>query len=352
MEVHNVTPSCLTQLLDSQAQKILLLDCRSFVAFNAERIEGAVHIFFPSILKRRLAVSGSLMLEQLLKPEIRKRLRNGEYKHLVLYDNEGLIKENSDVSIITQGLKRNSYNFKCVLILKGGFHTFKAKYPRHCVKQRTGGDSVSVDTTTKLVTQTFISTTTNESKTNPTQLMPHLYIGDETHSNNVNLLRKLDITAILNVSNVTCPDHISRMFEYKCIPIRDNVSENISTWFSEALQFIESVRLREGKVLVHCKAGISRSATICIAYLMSYKSLTLDQAFDYVRARREVISPNMNFMQQLFEFERKLLVSRMRSFVYPSVSELSPLTCAQTTEKSPGIGTNCFNFSMCAVSQI
>ena len=61
-----------------------------------------------------------------------------------------------------------------------------------------------------------------------------------------------------------------------------------------------------GKVLVHCRGGISRSATVCLAYLMYSRALRLDDAFDYVRARRHVISPNANFMMQLAQFEAEL----------------------------------------------
>lgn len=99
----------------------------------------------------------------------------------------------------------------------------------------------------------------------------------------------------------------------------------------------DSVRRCGGKILVHCKAGISRSATICIAYLMVHKSLTLDQAFDHVRSRREIISPNMSFMQQLFEFERMLLMTNMRSICMTSSQAVAPISCAQTAELSPSV---------------
>jgi len=59
-------------------------------------------------------------------------------------------------------------------------------------------------------------------------------------------------------------------------------------------------------VLIHCRAGISRSATVCIAYLMYAGRLSLDQAHDYLKLRRPLISPNLNFMRQLAEFETSL----------------------------------------------
>ncbi|KAL6087373.1 hypothetical protein STEG23_016674 [Scotinomys teguina] len=77
----------------------------------------------------------------------------------------------------------------------------------------------------------------------------------------------------------------------------------ISAWFQEAIGFIDSVKNSGGRVLVHCQAGISRSATICLAYLIQSRRVRLDEAFDFVKQRRGVISPNFSFMGQLLQFE-------------------------------------------------
>lgn len=66
------------------------------------------------------------------------------------------------------------------------------------------------------------------------------------------------------------------------------------------------MRKEGGKVLVHCHAGISRSATVCIAYIMWYKNWTMEKAYDYLKSKRSLIAPNLNFMRQLIEFENQL----------------------------------------------
>lgn len=56
-------------------------------------------------------------------------------------------------------------------------------------------------------------------------------------------------------------------------------------------------------------AGISRSVTLTIAYLMSNFSLSMQNAYQFVKDKRPAISPNLNFMGQLVEFERELELS-------------------------------------------
>ena len=61
-----------------------------------------------------------------------------------------------------------------------------------------------------------------------------------------------------------------------------------------------------GKILIYCRAGQSRSATLCIAYFMKYHDMSYEEAFQYVKYRRPIIHPNMGFVSQLREYERKL----------------------------------------------
>ena len=59
-------------------------------------------------------------------------------------------------------------------------------------------------------------------------------------------------------------------------------------------------------MLVHCKAGISRSATVCIAYIMWFKHWTMEVAYQFLKSKRALIAPNLNFMRQLLEFQHEL----------------------------------------------
>ena len=77
-------------------------------------------------------------------------------------------------------------------------------------------------------------------------------------------------------------------------------NENSSDCFSD------EARNASCNVLIHCQAGVSRSATIVVAYLMHHKKMSMDDAYRLVKAKRSVISPNFNFMGQLMEYEQAL----------------------------------------------
>ena len=61
-----------------------------------------------------------------------------------------------------------------------------------------------------------------------------------------------------------------------------------------------------GTVLVHCFAGVSRSSTCVIAYLMQEKKKTFFEAFTFVRSKRQIAFPNIGFQKQLAELELTL----------------------------------------------
>ena len=69
---------------------------------------------------------------------------------------------------------------------------------------------------------------------------------------------------------------------------------------------LDTVRRENGRVLIHCQAGVSRSATITIAYLMYHTTLSMHEAFRFVKSRRAIVSPNFNFMGQLYALEQAM----------------------------------------------
>ena len=70
--------------------------------------------------------------------------------------------------------------------------------------------------------------------------------------------------------------------------------------------FADEASQKGANILIHCHAGVSRSATITIAYLLKHTKMSMMDAYRFVKGKRVIISPNFNFMGQLMEFEQAL----------------------------------------------
>ena len=73
----------------------------------------------------------------------------------------------------------------------------------------------------------------------------------------------------------------------------------------KTIEMLNMLLLTTGKIYIHCQQGVSRSATIVIAFLMLKRNMPLMQALELVRAKREVF-PNGGFQKQLCELNQKL----------------------------------------------
>ncbi len=142
---------------------------------------------------------------------------------------------------------------------------------------------------------------------NVNKILPRLYLGDDIIARNIVELRKRNITHVLNLTT-----NILNKFEpelvYLKFTIFDFESQNISQHFDEACQFIQNALQSNEKncVLVHCNAGISRSASFVIAYLLKNKIFkTYREAHAHVKKCRPCISPNIGFEKQLLNLERR-----------------------------------------------
>jgi len=98
---------------------------------------------------------------------------------------------------------------------------------------------------------------------------------------------------------------LKRNIRYKKFYWHHN-QDHLSKYFDKAFDFINESRNRKRAVLVSCQQGVSRSASLIIAYIMKALHLNVAQAYAFVKLRNPHISPNLNLMNQLTEFEKIL----------------------------------------------
>jgi atypical dual specificity phosphatase len=166
------------------------------------------------------------------------------------------------------------------------------------------------------------------------QILPNLFLSDALTARWGDTLDRLKITHIITVLEepVTFPK-TARSLKLLHIPASDDVNTDLLSFMDKTTEFIKEaigthkqekhqlgrassaeiadkrpVALdpeQENRVLVHCLAGMSRSATIVIAYLLATTPMTTDEATEFVRSKRSIIRPNYGFTKQLEQYERR-----------------------------------------------
>lgn len=76
-------------------------------------------------------------------------------------------------------------------------------------------------------------------------------------------------------------------------------NENLIQYFDETNDFIQQTYKAGGRILIHCQAGVSRSAAVLAACLMKSKKIKRDEALDIIKRKRSCIALNDGFMEQL-----------------------------------------------------
>lgn len=182
------------------------------------------------------------------------------------------------------------------------------------------------------------------------KILPNLYLSDVMTARWGDTLDRLGVTHIVCVMEepVSYP-RTKQDVKILYIPVSDDVTSDLLSYFESATQFIgdalgpvdinrdelsavedvkstledgahpfpspdtESPRHRlpppRNVVLVHCMAGMSRSATIVCAYLLATTSMNTQEAISFVRSKRPIIQPNYGFEKQLRSWEARHFVA-------------------------------------------
>lgn len=365
-----VPSTTTTSLGGGGGAAVLPVDCRSAQDYAAGHIKGALNLALPALIQRRL-VKGNLPMASVFSycvagggreaagqsrgPPVDSEADLWKLKRIVLYDEStslsSLHNDSPDgqkvIGVLLKRLKESGYDAH---LLDGGLNKFRSKYPDLCVSSRndkannndkeeeeeekTNKTGLASMRNLRITTTTADGTTTDrgggevedqplardhfrppEAVTRfPVEVLPHLFLGDANNAADLDVLEGKGIKYILNVTpNVPNNFETNGGFKYLQIPIKDHWSQNLTNYFPQAITFIDEGRNHNYGVLVHCLAGISRSVTVTVAYLMYSMSLSLDDAYEYVKRRKPNVSPNLTFMGQLLDFENTLKVQRQGS---------------------------------------
>ncbi|XP_041966877.1 dual specificity protein phosphatase 8a isoform X1 [Alosa sapidissima] len=299
----------LAGLLQRGAGRLLVIDSRTFSEYNASHVQGAINVCCSKLVKRRLQ-QDKVSVTELLQPNGKVKVELGRKQDVVVYD-QGT-REASQLSkegFVNILLSKLDGSFHRVSLLTGGFAAFSSCFPGLCE----GKPAVSLPMS---LSQPCLPV----ANVGPTRILPHLYLGSQKDVLNKELMAQHGITYVLNASN-TCPKpEFILESHFMRIPVNDNYCEKLLPWLDKSNAFIDKAKVSNCRVIVHCLAGISRSATIAIAYIMKTMGLSSDDAYRFVKDRRPSISPNFNFLGQLLEFEKDLRLLQTLSSADQSTS--------------------------------
>ncbi|XP_073816292.1 protein phosphatase Slingshot isoform X2 [Musca autumnalis] len=154
----------------------------------------------------------------------------------------------------------------------------------------------------------------------PTEIFEHVYLGSEWNASNLEELQKNGVRHILNVTR-EIDNFFPGMFDYLNVRVYDDEKTNLLKHWDNTFRYITRAKAEGSKVLVHCKMGVSRSASVVIAYAMKAYNWEFQKALQHVKERRSCIKPNKNFLNQLETYRGMLDAMKNKEKLQRSKSE-------------------------------
>lgn len=275
----------------NQSLNFIILDGRPIFKYDKEHIDASYSIAFPYILAKRIATKPEKFVEYILNDEavrmIKKITEEKKGNIFYLIDND-----------FSEVLRKSLEDYYKVLITFVLYDDYKEQH-----------------TDVKLVKTTFnqiypiISPPvhTPDRWFEMSEIIHGLYLGGEETAFNKELLKKNNVSTILNITS-SIPFYYESEFTYHRIPIIDEPNVDIKQYFDETFKIIDDTLTENKKILIHCQAGISRSATIVIAYIMKKNKIEMNDAYKLVHTGRPCIGPNLGFCGQLMSYEQELML--------------------------------------------
>ena len=140
------------------------------------------------------------------------------------------------------------------------------------------------------------------------EVLPKVFLGNAASSQNWIGLQRAGMTHVVNATT-TLSNHFDGMLSYLRVPIDDSIDDDLTPHLERACRFMSEALEHGGSVLVHCQQGVSRSASVVLAFCMRERGMDLDAAREMVH-RRKWIRPNEAFEMQLKQFEADVSKAR------------------------------------------
>lgn len=183
-----------------------------------------------------------------------------------------------------------------------------------------------------------------------TKIFDYLYLGSEWNASNLEELKHKGVGKILNVTH-EIDNFYPGAFEYYNVRVDDDDSTDMLQHWDKTYRYIWTAMKEGSKVLVHCKMGISRSASVVIAYVMKAKNWSLAKSLDFVKGKRSCVKPNENFLKQLEVYQGILSASKQRhNSLWRSKSETNFNSSTSGTSNSSENSSNASSNSSLAAS--
>lgn len=154
--------------------------------------------------------------------------------------------------------------------------------------------------------QAGASSSLSEGEFDANEITEGIYLGGLSAALSDEFLLQNQISVVIGVGEQCASgesnDRVQRHLLFRCPDCSD---APIETCFEDAFKLIDDALVQEKNVLIHCSRGISRSASVLIAYYMN-KGYSLSDAWRLVEEKRKIIEPNLGFMLKLQAYEQKL----------------------------------------------
>lgn len=162
-----------------------------------------------------------------------------------------------------------------------------------------------------------------------------LYLGNKDAAMSLERLDQLKIRAVLTIDDKFDFDYFNcrvgfilrQISEHRHLKISDSLNVEILPEFEVSSAWIHRM-LSVTNVLVHCHAGVSRSPTLVIAYLIQCRGLGLQASYLHVKQVRNEIRPNIKFVQSLVYFDE--IVQKRRQTLSLKDQETESTDCSDT----------------------